>query len=289
MATLAPALKQAVETALAAAVQRVEWVGGGDINEARKLYTEAGSYFLKLNRLPQAVHMFETEARGLALLREANQLRVPEVRAADRAGGSAFLLMEYIEPGSPGPRFWEDFGSRLAALHRTPQPYFGLPFDNYIGSLPQPNGRFDTFVELYVERRLHPQLGAARKANLLSAADERLLQQLYRRLPELLPEEAPALLHGDLWNGNFLVTKAGTAALIDPAVAYGHRELDLAMSHLFGGFSPRFYEAYQAHYPTAPGLEDRLELYQLYYLLVHVNLFGSSYTGSVRRILKRYA
>ena len=289
MASLGPILKQAVETALGAAVQRVEFVGGGDINEARLLHTDAGRYFLKLNRLPQAAHMFDTEARGLALLREAEQLRIPRVIAADAAGGSAFLLMEYIETGSPAPRFWEDFGGRLATLHRRPQPFFGLPFDNYIGSLPQPNGHFESFAELYIERRLNPQLAAAREANLLSAADERLLQQLYRRLTDLLPEEAPALIHGDLWNGNFLVSKAGAAALIDPAVAYAHREMDLAMSHLFGGFSPRFYEAYQAHYPTAPGLEERMELYQLYYLLVHVNLFGSSYTGSVRRILKRYA
>lgn len=288
MSTLPAALMQACEEALAATVRRVDPVGGGDINEAYRLHTGPGTFFLKTNRLPQSARMFETEAEGLKLLREAQALRIPEVIATGQAGADAFLLLEFIPAGSPGPSFWEDFGRRLARLHHAARPYFGLHFDNYIGSLPQLNGRFPSFCELYIENRLTPQLEAARQARLLNADDEEKMQRLCQRLPDLLPDEPPALIHGDLWNGNFLTDQTGKAVLIDPAVAYAHREMDLAMSRLFGGFHARFYQAYQESYPTAPGLDDRLEIYQLYYLLVHVNLFGAGYAGSVRRILERF-
>lgn len=288
MRTLSAALTAACEAAIAAAIRRVDPVGGGDINEAYCLHTDAGTFFLKTNRLPQSVRMFESEAYGLNLLREARAFLIPEVIATGQAGADAFLLLEFLPEGPAGPPFWDDFGQRLARLHRHPQPYFGLSLDNFIGSLPQPNGRFPSFCELYIENRLAPQLEVARQARLLNASDEEKMQRLYQRLPELLPDEPPALIHGDLWNGNFLSHQEGTPVLIDPAVAYAHREMDLAMSKLFGGFHTRFYQAYQESYPTAPGLDERLQLYQLYYLLVHVNLFGGGYVGSVRRILDRF-
>jgi len=288
MAVLSPGLMASCQQALGASISSIDYIGGGDINEARRLTTDRGTFFLKLNRLPQSARMFETEASGLALLREAGAIRIPEVLAVGQSDGEAFLLLEFFETARPDDPFWDNFGRQLAELHRIPQPYFGLAFDNFIGSLPQPNERHATFTDLYIAKRLGPQLRSAREAGLLSPEDESHMHHLWKRLPQLLPEEAPALIHGDLWNGNFLVAESCEAVLIDPAVAYAHREMDLAMTKLFGGFAPRFYRAYENHYATAPGLEERLEIYQLYYLLVHLNLFGSSYAGSVRRILNRF-
>lgn len=285
---LPPVLQEACESAIGAPLTRVQAVGGGDINEARRLESGAGAFFLKLNDLPQAADMLRTEARGLELLAEAGAIRLPRVIDRGEAGGYAYLLLEFIEPGRRTATFWEQFGRALADLHREPQEYFGLPFDNYIGSLPQYNSRCEDFPTFYIEKRLQPQLETAMRDNLLNRSDAQHMEALYARLEELLPAEPPALIHGDLWGGNFLVDSNDRAVLIDPATAYAHREMDLGMSRLFGGFDARFYTAYHAAYPMENSWEDRMELYQLYYLLVHVNLFGKGYVGSVRRIINRF-
>ncbi len=286
--SLPSALQEACESAIGAPVTRVQAVGGGDINEARRLESNAGAFFLKLNDLPQAADMLRTEARGLSLLADAGAIRTPRVIHQGESGGYAYLLLKFIEPGRRTADFWEQFGRALADLHREPQEYFGLPFNNYIGSLPQYNGRYDNFPIFYIEKRLQPQLEMALRDSLLNRADARHMEALYTRLDELLPVEPPALVHGDLWGGNFLVDSKDRAVLIDPAAAYAHREMDLGMSRLFGGFDAQFYAAYQAAYPMENGWEDRMEIYQLYYLLVHVNLFGKGYVESVRRIINRY-
>lgn len=287
--SLPSALRQAFERALGVPVQSLSTVGGGDINEARKIETTTGSFFVKLNPLPQAENMFRTEAEGLRLLEKSRKICVPKVIETGKAGGTAYLLLEFIDTGRKTEKFWEEFGQALAQLHLLEQPYFGLSFDNYIGSLPQYNGQFSRFPEFYIQKRLQPQLEMALEKKLLHAPDAGQMEKLYRRLDELLPAEPPSLIHGDLWGGNYLVSRNQEGVLIDPAVAFAHREMDLGMSQLFGGFAPRFYQAYQDTYPTEKGLEDRLPVYQLYYLLVHVNLFGSSYAPSVRRILRQFA
>ncbi len=232
--------------------------------------------------------MFRVEARGLARLRESETIRIPKVLGQGETAEGAFLLLEYLEPGQAGPASWTSFGESLANLHRVSGPHFGLDHDNYIGSLPQSNRQHAAFLPFFIEERIQPQMEHARSQGLLDPKDEGMAGRLYDRLPSLLPEEPPALIHGDLWGGNFLFDQQGEAYLIDPAVCLAHREMDLAMSKLFGGFSPSFYAAYQERYPLQAGWEERVPLFQLYYLLVHVNLFGQGYVGSVRNILRKY-
>lgn len=265
-------------------------VSGGDINQVALLTAHDGrQYFIKYNRGDSAAGMLRTEALGLQALGEPGVIAVPEVIAQGSApGGWAWLLLEYIAPGHQNRAFWECFGQSLAALHEQSAAQYGLDHDNYIGSLPQSNTRYDTWVEFYAETRLRPQMRMAIAQKQLTAADERRLEALCNRLPSICPEEPPALIHGDLWGGNFLCNTHSLPVLIDPAACYAHREMDLAMSRLFGGFDPVFYESYETARPIAPGFEERIEVYQLYYLLVHVNLFGGGYAGSARRILERW-
>ena len=281
-------IKQACEQLIGTSIRKSRSVSGGSINQAFRLETDQSVYFLKLNRGPAAKRMLSTEARGLQRLREANAIRIPEVLAQDKTTAYAYLLLEMIAPGPRDAVFWERFGEQLAQLHRQTNATFGWEEDNYIGSLPQPNGQHGSWAEFYREERLLPQLNMAVKANALWPGASAQFDQLFDKLPVLCPEEPPALTHGDLWGGNFLSAANGDPVLIDPAVSYAHREMDLAMSKLFGGFSPAFYEAYEAHYPTALGFDERVAVYQLYYLLVHVNLFGGGYVGSVRAAVERY-
>jgi fructosamine-3-kinase len=177
----------------------------------------------------------------------------------------------------------------LAAQHRVLSPSFGLDDDNFIGANPQPNQRSDNWLTFFREQRLGFQMELARRNNLLPAQRARRLETLLNRLGDWLPAQPPAsLLHGDLWGGNWLATASGEPALIDPAVYYGHREADLAFTELFGGFPAAFYTAYKAAWPPDPGYKERKDLYNLYHLLNHLNLFGEGYGGSVDSILQQY-
>ncbi|MBK8492038.1 MAG: fructosamine kinase family protein [Saprospirales bacterium] len=274
--------------AIVGPVFEVHFLGGGDISTSRLLKSERGSFFLKYQDGPEADRLLETEAQGLDLLRDHSPIRIPDVLSQGSSDGYAYLLLEYYEPGWANEAFWESFGAGLAQLHRNSAPQFGLHFDNFIGNLPQSNGFMDNWTDFYRDRRLAPQARLAHSKGLLHSSDLDQLERLYNRLPELMPVEAPALIHGDLWSGNYLVSKAQDPVLIDPSVSFAHREMDLAMSRLFSGFDWRFYRSYEAAFPLSPGFEARLPIYQLYYLLVHLNLFGESYLGSVREILGRY-
>ncbi len=269
-------------------VSSIHPVHGGDINRAFRLTTTHGQYFLKYNLARKHPGMFEKEVLGLELLRKPGAPRVPEVVAFDETGEFGWLLLEYIEPGSPGDIFWEDFGFSLAELHKNSNPFFGLDHDNYIGSLPQSNPNHASWHEFFIEERLHPQLIMAHKKGL---ADHRLLKQfesLYCVIPDVFPSEPPSLVHGDLWSGNFICDEKGKPCIIDPSVYYGFREMDIAMSKLFGGFSSQFYESYHNAFPMAPGWESRIGICQLYPLMVHVNLFGGGYLASVKDIVGRF-
>lgn len=263
-------------------------VGGGSINEAYRLDTRKGIFFVKINSAKKYPQMFEKEALGLKLLRETNTLEVPEVIATGNTGEETFLLLPYIFSKAMLSNFWSLFGEQLAALHSHTQPVFGLDHDNYIGSLVQTNGMHDSWIPFFIEERLEPQLRLARNQGRVGSSTTQAFQRFYNRLDELFPAEPPALLHGDLWSGNFMVGEQGEPVLIDPAVYYGHREMDLAMSQLFGGFSPSFYEAYHAHCPLKKGWQKRLDYCNLYPLMVHVNLFGGSYLESVKAILNPF-
>jgi fructosamine-3-kinase len=284
-------VKRALEAALGAKIAGATPLAGGDINDAYSVALATGAkVFVKVNdRADRA--MFPAEARGLAWLAEARALRIPEVRAVSRPdAGEAFLALELLEPGPRVRDFDDRLGRGLAALHRSGAAGYGLGFDNFIGRLPQSNRARPTWAEFYRDERLTPQIELARKAGRLTSRMARGFEALFARLPELVgAEEGPARIHGDLWGGNLHVDDRGEPCLIDPAPYGGHREMDLAMMRLFGGFSSRTFDAYEEAYPLAPGHHERVSLYQLYPLMVHVNLFGGSYAGSVESALREYA
>jgi fructosamine-3-kinase len=246
--------------------------------------------FLKTNA-KAAPSMFPAEARGLAWLRAAGELRVPEVLAVSsgRVGEPGFLVLELLSSARRCADFDERLGRGLARLHRFGAPRFGLDHDNFIGSLPQRNQSHASWAEFYWNERLEPQLVRAISAGLASARLSDGFARLAKRLPSLVgAEEPPARLHGDLWGGNLHVDDAGVPCLIDPAAYGGHREMDLAMMRLFGGFSEHVFRAYAEEWPLSAGHAERITLYQLYPLMVHVNLFGGGYVDSVERGLARY-
>ena len=289
------ALPRAVSLRLAetfgVGVRSASRLSGGDINDAFEVVLDDGrELFVKCNQ-SAASGMFLAEARGLAFLAEARALRVPLVLAAagGAESGAGFLALELLRPGARRPGFDEELGRGLAALHRAEPPSFGLDHDNFIGSLPQSNRVHPTWSEFFRAERLEPQLRRASASGRASSSLSRRFERLFARLPELLgPEEPPARLHGDLWGGNLHVDAFGAPCLIDPAAHGGHREVDLAMMRLFGGFGERVFSAYAEAFPLAPGHFERVSLYQLYPLLVHVNLFGGAYAAQVESLLGKY-
>lgn len=235
--------------------------------------------------------MFDLEAKGLALLGEG-PLRVPRVLSTGSYSDVDCLILEAVQTGAPNADFFEQLGAGLADTHRQQtQSDFGWLWDNYLGTTVQPNQRHRNWVEFFRDERLVHQLQLARSRGLGSRELFKLGEKLCERLDRLLglPEDPPSLLHGDLWNGNFLSSDAGSPVLIDPAVYYGRREADLAMPALFGGFPSSFWGAYQENWPLEGGWEDRLEIYKLYHLLNHLNLFGSGYLDACVEILRRFA
>lgn len=261
---------------------------GGCINHGGQVITTKGDYFIKWNDLTQYPNMFMTEASGLNLLNSKRCINIPEVVYTDTADNFQFIVLEFVLSGHRKGDFWKLFGERLAALHHHSNPQFGLDHNNFIGSLPQHNTFSNSWVDFFIRERLEVQLQLAGPGNQVEGSLRKKFESLYLKLPNLFPEEKPSLLHGDLWSGNFLVNEIGEPCLIDPAVYYGHREAELAFTTLFGGFEQEFYEAYFSAHPVQPGFEDRIDLYNLYPLLVHANLFGGSYWASVKQILQRF-
>lgn len=261
-------------------------VGGGSINRAYHISTSTTDYFVKANSKERYPGMFDAESRGLQALRDTGAIRIPEVYLLEHEAEDSFLIMEYIAEAPKADDFWEVFGRRLAQLHRHTADYFGLNHNNYIGSLLQHNEPASDWISFLVEQRLEPQLRMAESQ--ISSGDRRRFERLFHRLEKLLPQEPPALLHGDLWGGNYLVDEQGNPVLIDPAIYYGHREVDLAMMHLFGGFNTSLFNHYHEEFPLEQDWQGRLDLHNLYPLLVHLNLFGSSYLSGIRNTLDRY-
>lgn len=286
--TIPDSITAFLNSELSISIKAVKPVSGGSINRAAKISTERGDLFLKWNRSAPE-DFFEKEAAGLRLLRNADSdIRVPEVVAERGADGErpGFLLMEYIEPGSNGDSY--KFGEELAALHGNRAEKFGLEQDNYIGSLPQSNNRRGHWLSFFSEMRIEPQLKMAVDSGKLDSTSQKGWIGLLKRLDTIIPECKPSLLHGDLWSGNYIFDRQGRAVLIDPAVYYGHPEMDLSFSKMFGGFDASFYEGYRSVAPLEPDFEDRVPVYNLYPLLVHVNLFGGHYSDQCRRFLMKF-
>ena len=259
-------------------------VGGGDISAAWRIRIDAGSVFLKTGG-PDYEDMFAAEADGLAEIAASQTLRVPQVLGTGCASASAWLALEWLELGRGSADTERRLGEGLAAMHRVVRDMHGWTRDNTIGATPQSNTQCVSWCEFYRDQRLRPQLSLAAARGYggrLQGAGAQLLERLDEILGDHTP--APSLLHGDLWGGNHAVC-AGEPVLFDPAVYFGDRETDLAMTRLFGGFSGAFYAAYEEAWPLPPGHETRLGLYQLYHVLNHLNLFGSSYLGSAERLI----
>jgi fructosamine-3-kinase len=283
-------LCDALERALGSVPTAARRLGGGDINDAFEVRLADGrSVFVKTNARA-AAEMFPAEARGLAFLAEPNALRIPEVLAVSSPSDPVrFLALELVRSASPARDHDEALGRGLAELHRSGAPSFGLDHDNFIGSLPQSNRAHARWADFFEKERLGPQLERAVSDGRASAGMRRGFERLFSRLADLVgPEEPPSRLHGDLWGGNLHTDERGAPCLIDPAVYGGHREIDLGMMRLFGGFGERVFAAYAEAFPLAPGARERIDLYQLYPLMVHVNLFGGGYGAQVERILSRY-
>ncbi|HBG70416.1 MAG: hypothetical protein A2W93_09175 [Bacteroidetes bacterium GWF2_43_63] len=265
-------------------------VGGGNISAAMEINTSAGKFFVKFNPANRYPGMFESEKKGLELLASAHtQLVIPEPILCDTdSGGTSFLLMQFLETDIPEQNFWRNFGFRLALLHRNTSKQFGLKFNNYIGSLRQSNSFHSSWIKFFIEERLKVQFDMAIKNGFLNPNLQDSLDAFCKKLPELIPAEKPALIHGDLWAGNYMSGPGGRAAIFDPSCYFGHRESDIAMTTLFGGFPNDFYANYNEAYPMESGWRQRTDIFNLYPLLVHVNLFGHSYVSKVIDILRRY-
>lgn len=286
------ALKQVLPLNPNEDIVALQAVRGGDIGRSYYVETKERKLFVKY-RTDLSNLVFQREAEGLALLRETGALSVPETHYAgeitEKEGG--MIVLEWIEPGLSRQTTEEELGRGVAALHQNKSPggQFGLQNDNYIGLLPQPNGWCETWLDFYLQRRLLPMIELAEERGRLPAARGKRLMQLAESLERWIPARSePSLLHGDLWHGNWIAGEHGRPYLIDPAVFYGDREYEMAFTELFGGFSARFYAAYEECCPLSPEYEERRPLYQLYYLLVHLILFGESYGSAVDRVLDRY-
>lgn len=268
---------------------KVTEVRGGCINRTFGLETNVGVYFVKVNSASAFPGMFEAEARGLEILAESGEIAVPAVIGFGESGALSFLVLEFVGSHKQKLDFWENFGKGLARLHKKRVEKFGLYHNNYIGSLRQDNHQEEEWEEFFITRRLIPQIASAKQAGLLQEKTEKRFEQLFRRLSDFFPKDNPSLLHGDLWGGNYMTGASGQAVLIDPAVYYGHRYMDLGMTKLFGGFSESFYDYYNEGFPLEKGWRQGLEVANLYPLLVHVNLFGGGYLSSINQTLQRFA
>lgn len=271
-------------------IDTIKSISGGSINKAaRAMFDDGSTHFLKWNSNADP-EMFSKEQKGLHLLRSADsELQVPAVNAVGKTdSGIGFLLQAFVDEGSANAQSAEQFGKQLAALHRNHAEQYGLEHDNYIGRLPQSNKLHQEWITFFINQRMVPQLKMARDAGKLGSKTASHFESLYEELPDIFPEEPPSLLHGDLWSGNFMYDQSGRAVIYDPAVYYGHREIELAFTHLFGGFSADFYKAYKNAYPIQPGFSSRKDIYNLYPLLVHTNLFGGHYAQQVKSIVSRF-
>jgi len=284
------ALRGELEAALGP-LQTIQPLSAGHGAEAFRVETPSGRFFVKVAR-GRASQQIQAEAMGLQALALHSSI-VAEVRWTGNADGKSVLALDWIDQGRRTPQSEAQLGEGLAELHRrstAEATHYGFVSDNFIGATPQRNTWTETWPEFFRTHRLMPQVALARQQGYWQNRWMPWLEQLYQRLDELLPAyPPPSLLHGDLWSGNVLSAVGGSSVLIDPAVYHGDREADLAMTRLFGGFGQAFYDAYEMAWSMEPGAAERVDLYNLYHLLNHLNLFRSTYAGSVERVLRRYA
>lgn len=285
---MTPQFKNHFEHVLDETILNFTPITGGDISKAYRINTTQASYFLKLNATESALKIFKSEASSLKYIRDTKTIKTPLVVNYGNFENTAFLILEFIESKTPSSEDFKNLGEQLAKLHSRTANHFGFKEDNFIGSLSQSNKQHNNWTEFYIYERLLPQLELAKTQRLIKDNECPNIEQLKQRLKYLFEGLKPSLLHGDLWSGNYIISKDGVPYLIDPALYFGHHEVDIAMTKLFGGFHNDFYKSYESQIAMNALTPQRIEIYQLYYLLVHLNIFGRSYYGSVVSILTKY-
>jgi fructosamine-3-kinase len=264
-------------------------VGGGCSNETYRISFGSQTFFCKINSATKFPHLFRKEANGLNLIARQKVIKVPNVIDCFEASGQQVLLLEWINEGERTESFWKRFGEQLAALHQVTNEHFGLKENNYMGSVPQLNHPSNNWIDFFIQYRLQPLIDKCLSQKLLAPKHQSQFENVYKQLPSIFNnEQKPALLHGDLWSGNFMCNQNSQPVLIDTAVYFGHPSIDLAMTTLFGGFRSGFYEAYNYHFPFPSNYEEQWEVCNLYPLLIHLLLFGRSYLSGIERTLHNY-
>ena len=279
-------VRKIIEQRLSITILSSSKLSGGDINEVYFLKTSKGNFVVKLNEKDAFQEMLSKEAKGLELLRKGNVI-TPAVIDVFEQDDLQLIILEHIESETPTKEFWSRFAEDLAKLHRRHNANFGLDHNNFIGSLHQDNKMLPTWESFFVEKRLMPLIKMAFDKGLMNKGHLGKFKDLFKALRDMIPTEKPSLLHGDLWSGNLLCGRGQLPVFIDPAVYYGHREVDIAMTKMFGGFDPLFLSHYHELFPLEKGWEERIEIHNLYPNLVHLNLFGKSYLGGIERVLKK--
>lgn len=263
-------------------------VTGGNINIAFKILTHSHSFFCKLNNATKFPQLFEKEKHGLKTLASINIIRTPGIIGCFEINDIQILIIEWIEPGEQTPLFWEQFGHQLASLHLISTLNFGFSEWNYMGCVIQDNKSSFDWINFFINQRLEPIIKKCTDSGLLTSKHCKAFEFIYKQLDHIFPIEPASLLHGDLWSGNVLCSKGSTPVLIDPAVYYGHRSMDLAMTTLFGKFDPLFYQAYNNIYPLPKNYKEQWQVCHFYPLLIHLFLFGISYRSRIETILNSF-
>ncbi len=281
-------VKRIIEERLSTEIESVTPLSGGDINEVYSINCSLGKYVVKYNSRLRFPEMFYKEADGLNTLRD-NGLRTPVVIDHFEHIDDQFLILEYVKEEKAGKKFWVNFADSLSALHQKSNPFFGLDQNNYIGSLHQHNDQMSSWEEFFISKRLKPLIKMAFDQGFLTRKHLADFDKFYTVFLDLLPVEKPSLLHGDLWSGNLLCTSGQQAVFIDPAVYYGHREVDIAMTKMFGGFDQLYLDEYIDRFPLEKGWEERIPIHNLYPNLVHLVLFGNAYVKGIENVIQRYS
>ncbi len=281
-------VKKISENFLQTDIRNISAVSGGDINEAYSLQSDSGVYFLKVNNAKSFPEIFAKEKNGLEALSKNSTFRIPKVLGVTESDNKQFLFMEYIEQGRQSSDFWENFGRKLAEMHKQTSENFGWETDNYMGNLKQQNNWTQSWSDFFANNRILPLVEILFQRNSISKTTVESAENLCQQIDEIFPNESPSFIHGALWSGNFMTDETGNPVLIDPAVSFSHREMDLGMTKLFGGFSEEFYDSYHENFPLENGWQERLPLSQLYPLLIHAVLFGGSYISRSQAIIERF-
>lgn len=263
-------------------------VRGGDTSDAYQLVTNVGAFFLKILKDSDHPDIFEKESEGLRLLSRSNTVAIPQVIFTNSSTDIQYIVTEFITKQAPHKDFWKIFAQNLANLHRQHSPFFGFHSDNYIGPLSQSNKSHENWPTFYRSERIEPLIKKCIDQKLLDTSILTSCNLLYKQIEDIFPTEKPSLLHGDLWGGNYLSGPGGKPYLFDPSVYYGSREMDIAMTRLFGGFDRQFYWYYEDIYPLPEDWQKRIALCQLYPLLVHALIFRGGYIRQVKNIISSY-